>query len=210
MTRIERFMPWAIALVGAVTMVTALRLADSFFSPVTLAIVAGVVLSPISDFWEKIGFPRAFGAMVSMLATLLVTAAVIFVLQPHFARLIDEAPKVMSDINQTITDMRNSMKGLSQMSAELDEALGAEAAPEKSKVAIPDDTSIGPPPPPSTEGAAEVPTLTDALLMAPSIFAQIVIFAGTLFFCSPPGPRFTTGSRGTSPRPDRAAYPSAT
>ncbi|MGH1454517.1 MAG: AI-2E family transporter [Paracoccaceae bacterium] len=181
MKRIESLTPLAIALIAVVVLVAALSIADSFFAPVTLAIVAGVVLSPISDFWEKIGFPRAFGAMVSMLSTLIMTAVVIIALQPQFMRLIEQAPKVMSDITETVSHLRNSFQGLADMSEEVSAALGTEQTPDTATKTGPDANMDGPPPPPAPD-TSEVPTLTDALLLAPSIFAQIVIFAGTLFF----------------------------
>lgn len=179
MKRIESLTPLAVTLIAVVVLVAALSIADSFFAPVTLAIVAGVVLSPISDFWEKIGFPRAFGAMVSMLSTLIVTAVVIIALQPQFMRLIEQAPKVMSDITETVSHLRNSFQGLADMSEEVSAALGTEQTADAATTAGLDANMAGPPPAPDT---SEVPTLTDALLLAPSIFAQIVIFAGTLFF----------------------------
>ncbi|WP_415182281.1 AI-2E family transporter [Phaeovulum sp.] len=157
----------ALILIGAVALVFALDIAESILAPLALALVIGVVLSPLSDFWDRKGVAPGFAAMISLLLTLALLMSVTLMVQPLLARLMAQAPKVWVDLQETVSILRGMVRGFSKVSGEVAEAIspGADAGTVK----------------PASEGLA-MPGITDALLLAPSIAAQFLIFVGALFF----------------------------
>ena len=155
-------------LVGAVALLALLHYASDILAPIALALVAGVVLSPLSDFWEDRGFAPLWGALLGLVLTLAFVASLILVFQPIVAQLVEQAPKVWSDMREVVGGLRGLLRGLSEVSNEVASAIAPEAnaAPAAG----------------SGEEAMPLPTVTDALLAAPAVLAQILVFAGTLFF----------------------------
>jgi predicted PurR-regulated permease PerM len=169
MHRLESLSRASVVVIGVVALVAALDQVESIFAPLALALVAGVVLSPVSDAWEKIGFPPVWGALTSLLLTLVLAGGLILVLQPVVAQLVDQAPKVWSDMRETIAALRGMVQGLRDATGEVAQAISPSGP-----------ANAGAESPPADEMA--LPSLTDALLFAPTILAQIMVFAGTLFF----------------------------
>ncbi|GHF55068.1 AI-2E family transporter [Seohaeicola zhoushanensis] len=167
MDTVERLAQLSLIAIGAVVVTAAMDIAEGIFAPLALALVAGVVLSPLSDFWEKRGASPVYGAVIGLFLTLLAVGALVLIFQPVVMRMVAQAPKVWSDMQEVIHSVRGLIRGLSDMSDGVKEAIspetgGAAAAPAEDKVAI--------------------PSVTDAIMAAPAILSQILIFAGTLFF----------------------------
>lgn len=165
---IQCLVPLGIVFLALLALVTALDVGESILSPIVLGIVSGIVLSPLSELWEKWGFPPVFGALCSLIVTLVAVGAVILLLQPLVAQLVAQAPKVLADMQDTIDTLSSTLRGLRNATEVVADALG-------------DGTGA------VTQGAdaaaAEgLPSVTDAILLAPSIVAQATIFAGVLFF----------------------------
>ncbi|SPH23477.1 AI-2 transport protein TqsA [Defluviimonas aquaemixtae] len=158
----------AMIFVGTVALIAALSLASDILAPVALALVAGVVLSPLSDFWEERGFAPFWGALLGLVLTLAVVASLILVFHPIVARLVEQAPKVWSDMREIVTGLRGLLKGLAEVSNELAGSIAPEARA---------NPAVG-----SGEDAVPLPSVTDALLAAPAVLAQVLVFIGTLFF----------------------------
>ena len=153
----------ATVLVGA-----ALSAASTFFAPVVMALVSGVVLAPVTDFLVRHGLSRTFAALLALIVTLSVVAALALTLQPVVNRLITQIPVVLSDIEATLRDWRYTLHNLGQMSENIADTRSIQSGPDEG----------GNPAP--AEG--DMPTVKDALLLAPSLAAQAILFAGTLFF----------------------------
>ncbi len=168
MDKTARLAHYAMILVGAVALLALLHYASDILAPIALALVAGVVLSPLSDFWEDRGFAPLWGALLGLVLTLAFVASLILVFQPIVAQLVEQAPKVWSDMREVVGGLRGLLRGLSEVSNEVASAIAPEAnaAPAAG----------------SGEEAMPLPTVTDALLAAPAVLAQILVFAGTLFF----------------------------
>lgn len=162
---VERLVPVAILFIALVVLFTVLDVAESVLSPVVLGIVTGIVLSPLSELWERWGFPPVVGALCSLIVTLVAVGLVILMMQPVVAQLVAQAPKVLADMQDTIDTLSSSLRGLRDATEVVADVLGE------------GDTTAG-------EGAAVegLPSVTDAILLAPSIVAQATIFAGVLFF----------------------------
>lgn len=163
----------AIVAAAVVIIFAALDALEAIAAPAVLALVTGIVLSPLSDFWERRGLPAFLGALIGLVGTLVVVTGLALVFQPVVARLVDQAPKVWLDMQDAIGVVQDLVQGLEEARDEVEkavtskpeagtEALAAEEAPEPKALNLPD--------------------LSDALLLAPAILSNILIFAGVLFF----------------------------
>ncbi len=166
MTQFDRLVPLAVIVIAVIVFFAALDAAESILSPIVFGIVTGIVLSPLSDLWDRWGFRPAVGALVSLILALSIVGILIMVLQPIVARLVEQAPKVLADMQETIDQISTMMRGLRNATEVM-----AEAITDAPAVAAP-----------TTPEATGLPTVTDAILLAPSIVAQATIFAGVLFF----------------------------
>ncbi|MDQ2094966.1 AI-2E family transporter [Rhodalgimonas zhirmunskyi] len=193
-------------LVGVAAAGVILYFAEAFLAPVLLAMVAGVIVTPLNDLWEKLGLPRVLSALVSLFMALAVIGVLVLSLQPVVIRLIDEAPKIARDIDSSLRTMRTAMKDFDDIKNDVAKAVKGEeqpaqesTSPSSNPTGSQDTTSEvvetaaqaaaraaakaqAEESNPVDDAAKEMPTMTDALLLAPAIVGQVIIFAGTLFF----------------------------
>lgn len=163
MNKIERLAQMSLIVIGAIALFSALNVLESIFAPLVLALMAGVVMSPLSDFWEDRGFPSVIGALLGLALTLLVITALTLVFYPIISQLVDQAPKVWSDMQDSILILKAMLGDLSKMGSSVTEAVSPDASATPAE-------------------AVALPSITDALMVAPAILSQILIFAGALFF----------------------------
>lgn len=156
-------------MLAVVAAFAALSLLRPIAAPMALALVVGVVLSPLSDFWERHGFPPVLGALVGLAGALVVLTLLVVVFQPIAARLVLQAPKVWADMQDSVRSLQGLVLGLSEVADEVEAAV-ADPDPEPGAAA------------PPAEDAVELPTVADAVMAAPGILARILVFAGVLFF----------------------------
>lgn len=176
MTRTDRLVQGAQIVVGVVVGLAALDHLESVAAPIALALVAGVVLSPVSDFWERKGAPPAVGALTSLLATVLLILLLAAALQPAVAQLVAQVPTVWADLGATIDQLRDLARGLQDMQDRMSEVMEGE---EPATGASPGDRAEGATP---SDPPFQLPTLGDAVLLAPAVLAQFLVFIGALFF----------------------------
>jgi predicted PurR-regulated permease PerM len=58
----------AIMLIALVVVFTTLDQAQGFFAPVFSALVVGIILSPLSNFWDRIGLRTSFAALATVIS----------------------------------------------------------------------------------------------------------------------------------------------
>ena len=162
-TGMERVSQAALIATGVVAFFFALDAVEVILAPLALALVTGVVMSPISDFCDRLGFPPVIGALSNLLLTLILAGALVLLFQPVVTQLVEQAPKVWSDMQEMIAALR----GLHEVSKDVSQAIVPAAQADA---------------PAADEGKDIVPTVTDAVMLAPAIAAQILTFAGGLFF----------------------------
>lgn len=155
---------WSTLVLAVISTFTVLYVADSVFAPLLLAFVIGVVLSPLSDLCERLGAPRIVAAVVAMAVGLSLIAVVGLLLQPIVLRLVDIAPTIWRQFAQTLAELQALLGGLGAVTQDVAAAMSE------------GDGGAG-----AEEGVA-LPTMTDALLLAPAVGGQILIFLGGLFF----------------------------
>ncbi|WP_062762244.1 AI-2E family transporter [Falsirhodobacter sp. alg1] len=171
MDRLDRLARYAVIFMGVFALFAALRIGEGIFAPLVLAMVAGVVLSPISDLVARWGMRPVVGALLSLLLTLTIVGGLAAAAQPLVMRLFDKAPQIWSELQTTVDILHRFISGFSQMSDGLRDALSPPAAGAQGTAE-------------PAEGGLEsaMPTMADALLFAPSFAGQILIFIGALFF----------------------------
>lgn len=148
-----------IGVIALVALVTAMRVAQPILAPTALGLVVGVVLSPLVDRLDRLGLPRVILAMLTMLVTIASLIVVILALGPFLNALIAALPKIRAEVTQWLDMVQVMLRGIEQVGDQIEATMG-EAAP----------------------AASGLPSLTDALWLAPNMGAQVLIFAGVLFF----------------------------
>lgn len=138
--------------------------AATLFAPIVFAVVMGVVLSPVSDLLDRCGLPEGLSALVTLSATLLLIASILFLLEPVITTAINQAPLIWFEVRETVENARTALRGLEEASQEMAGALGADGGDQEE------------------QGAVGIPSVTSALLYAPGYAARVMIFIGTLYF----------------------------
>lgn len=146
---------WTLALVALVWLAGAAR---DVLAPTVLGLVLGVVGAPLADKLDRLGLPRAALATAMMLAALVIILLLLLALGPAFSDLLDQLPRIQSEVQEWLSALRELTRGLEQMTAQLSETPAAAS-----------DTDA-------------LPNVADAIWMAPNLGAQLLIIIGTFFF----------------------------
>ena len=152
---------WSTLVLAVFATFVALDVGESVFAPLLLAFVIGIVLSPLSDFCERMGAPRIVATVLSMAVGLSLIVVMALLLQPLVLRVFELAPSIWRRFAETLSQLQVLLSGLGEVTQDVAAAVDASTGGE--------------------EGVA-LPTLTDALLLAPAVAGQILIFLGGLFF----------------------------
>lgn len=165
MLKLERASHVGILVVAVIVLIGALEIAQDLVRPILFAFVIGVILSPVSDLWERTGLGPGLSALLTLILSLLLIVAVAILIQPMVIRIVDAWPVILSEMRGTIQWLQQVMRGLEDVEEEVGEAIagGAQGGANEG-------------------GGLAVPSTTDALFLAPAVAGQTVIFAGTLFF----------------------------
>lgn len=155
----------ATVLMGIVAAGFVLSITREVTAPLVLALAVAVVLSPFSDFWERMGFSTSVGALASLILAIVLLGALILAFQPVVMELLDVLPGVWATVQDMLTGLRRSLQSGGA-------ALASTAPP------VP---PIRPEPALGAE-AMPMPDVETALWYAPTVLSQIMIFAGALFF----------------------------
>ncbi len=142
----------------------ALHAAAEIFAPIVLGLILGVILAPVTERLQKLGLPAGLAALTVLVSGIVVIAVLLFLAEPVIWRIVDQLPRIRWELKSLLSDLRNLVRGLDEVNKEVGEALGAKSG-----------ASDG-------EGETPLPTLVDALFVAPIVIAQVLVFSGTLFF----------------------------
>lgn len=159
---------WALIVLATIAAFAALWVAQPIFAPLALAFVLAVILSPLSDFWQRLGIPIILSSLLNMILGLALLTGLGIALQPLAADVYEQAPRIKSELRGGISTLQNMVQGLDEVSDEVERAI------------TPDDE----------EGSAEkpaaepvgLPQMSELLVLAPAIAGQILVFAGGLYF----------------------------
>lgn len=159
----QSIVPVCLTLLTAIAVFAVLFLGKDIFAPIIASLLLGVVLTPLSDLWDKLRLPAAFAAFVSVALAISVILLLIVLIEPYVTQAINQAPVIWAELRGTIDELKRILRGLEEMSADMAEAI------EPSSGEAQDD-------------AVSMPSITDALFFAPQFAAQFLIFTGTLYF----------------------------
>ncbi len=168
MNKLETWAHVALIGLGISALFAVLDVGQNLFAPILLALVVGVVMSPVPDTLDRLGLPKSLAALSSLLIILLVVAALAFFLEPSARRLSSAMPFAIDEMNSLIVELKHQLRGLEDASKDVAQALN-------------DGEAVIEPAAEESAGAA-LPTVEDALFMAPAVLSQIMIFVGVLFF----------------------------
>ncbi len=157
----------ALVILSLITTFVALKLAEDILAPMVLALVTGVILSPLSRILERLGLPNGLVATGVVMLCMVLVGTIAFLVEPLIWRLVDALPRIRWELRDFVEQFRDLIRGLSEVNKEVEEALGTNSV-----------TGAGN----GEDVTQSVPKLTDALFFAPVIFAQTLVFLGTLFF----------------------------
>lgn len=155
----------AVIVIAVIMCFGVLKLAGDIFAPMVLGIVTGVILAPITDLLERWKVPSGVASAIVLALGISAVATAVVLLEPLVWRVVDELPDIKWEIRSIIEEFRGVIRGLDAVNEEVGQALGTSGA-------------LG------GEGDANgpMPDPTATLLLAPLVLAQVLIFAGTLFF----------------------------
>lgn len=139
----------------------ALFFAKAILAPIVFGLVVGVVVSPVADRLSQYGIPRVIVALAALGTACLGIVAFFLALEPLFTSLITKLPKIRAEVQNWAETVQGMLRGIEELSAELERTVGTGS-----------EIDLG----------ESIPTVMDALLLAPNFGAQVLIFVGTLFF----------------------------
>ncbi|MBY6058038.1 AI-2E family transporter [Leisingera daeponensis] len=143
-----------------ISITAALQLAQQILAPMSFALVLGVVVSPLADRLSRHSVPRLAIALSLLVASTLFVAVILLLIEPLIGVLIEELPRIKTVMARLIDQASSLLRGIETISQEIEESVGAE----------------------SVEPQTAIPSVGDALWLAPSFVSQVFIFIGTLFF----------------------------
>ena len=143
-------------------LMAALHAAQSVLAPVVFGLVIGVVLSPVADRLNRYGVPRVIVASTSLALASVLLVAFFLMVEPLVSDIIARLPRIRFEIQSWIETLSGLLQGIESLSDEIERSMGGSA------------TDDG--------GETNIPSVMDALWLAPNFGAQALIFAGTLFF----------------------------
>ncbi len=148
---------------GLIAVIFGLYMAQSVLAPALLALVFGVVLSPLSDFWERLGLPRGISALISLVLTLLLITVLAGLSLPVAQRVIEAWPTIVGEVRTMIYSVQSLFQTLEEAGRQVEAAMGGQGGEDGG-------------------GSIALPSTADALFLAPAVLGQTITFAGVLFF----------------------------
>ncbi|WP_428515410.1 AI-2E family transporter [Roseovarius sp.] len=144
-----------------VAVVAAAKQAQNLLAPATFAIVLGVVLSPVASRLHGLGVPRSVSAAFALLVAATLIFLLIVALGPLLSALIEQVPRIQQQFRGWMNELTFMLRSFGGMTFDLERTIseGGEDAVEKA-----------------------IPSVAEALWLAPNLLGQLLIFSGTLFF----------------------------
>ena len=152
----------SLVLIGIVVALVAIQAAQVILAPVLLAIVIGLMFGPLADMMEQRGVPEGISAGVAVLILLLVIISGGFLFYAPLSEWAGRIPLIWSRLQDELANLKEPMETLGAFQEQLKGILGSGQAME---VTVEDGS-----------------TVTGIALLAPAIFAQVLIFLVSLYF----------------------------
>lgn len=162
----ERAKSIMIFIVAMVALGFALYHTRPVLAPIMLALVVGIVVSPVAERLNVLGIPRVVSASALLLIATALLVVAFIAIEPLLTSLAAQLPRIRFEIQSWIDWFSSFLQGIETLSNEIEETVGGDAtAPAAAEDAGPD-----------------IPSVMDAVWLAPNFGAKVFIFIGTLFF----------------------------
>lgn len=158
---VDRLARQSVIALCVLAIIVALKAAEDIAAPALLALVIGVVLSPVSNFLERIRLPNVIVALLTLVFALSVLTFLGVMLDPIVRDLVAQAPVILAELRKWIAEVQSLLQGIMEFSTEVSDVIGT----VRDEAATP-----------------KIPSPYRALAFAPGFLAQLLIFVGTLFF----------------------------
>jgi len=93
-----------------VAVVAAAKQAQSLLAPAVLALVLGVVISPVASRLQNFGIPRAVSATVALLLAAASTFMLIVMLGPILSALVKQLPVIQLELRSWLSDVAFALR----------------------------------------------------------------------------------------------------
>ncbi|SMC85493.1 AI-2E family transporter [Primorskyibacter flagellatus] len=160
---------WQLTILAAVAVIAALYFAKPVFAPFTLAFVFAIVLTPISDFWQRTGLPATASSLMTLFLCVLVIVVLAVLLEPVANGLYEKWPSIRGGMREMVWSLRGLLRDIDDVSREVTGALGSNSTGEAGGDAV-------------DEASKSFPSLTELMFLAPALLGQVMIFLGALYF----------------------------
>ncbi|AHM05117.1 hypothetical protein roselon_02819 [Roseibacterium elongatum DSM 19469] len=156
-----------LGILATVALFSALRLGQGIFAPLLTGLVLGIVCAPLANLVERTGLPRTLAALIVLGLLVLLTIGLFVAMGPTINEAARSAPDIWREMTFLLENIRSTMAGVEDLQETVSEALG-------------DDDAQGT----ADDGgdAVSIPGVFDALALAPSVAAALLIFAGSFYF----------------------------
>lgn len=142
--------------------------ARNVFAPIISALLLGVIMTPVSDLWDKARIPAALSAFLTVAIALSLILILMVLIEPYVSDVINQAPVILDELRGSVEELKRILRGFERISEDMAAAIDPTA---------PNGAAMD-----GTNGAVALPSITDALFYAPQFAAQFMIFTGTLYF----------------------------
>ena len=153
------------AIIAIIMVFAVLKYAENIFAPMLLAMVLGVILSPVHDMWGRLGAPAALSAFATLIVGLFVFLTIGFLLEPYVTGAIEQAPVIWNELRYTMIELKTMLRGLDEITENVAEAIGPDGGSSSGENA-----------------AVAIPSVAQAAFYAPQYLAQVLVLVGTLYF----------------------------
>lgn len=157
-----------LATISAVVLFAALREGQGIFAPMLTGLVLGAVCAPLADATERLGLPRTLASLLVLSSFIFLTVAIFLAVEPTVTRAIQNAPVIWQEMTEILSAIRSTIAGVDELQETVQGALDEEGATAMTTQ--------------DTAAAVTLPGLMDALALAPSFAAALLVFAGTFYF----------------------------
>jgi predicted PurR-regulated permease PerM len=177
---------WAVIGIFLLLTFYAIAYARAFLMPVVLGLMLALVFSPVRRWMERRSVAPGFGATIIVTTLVAGFLAVVVTLAAPATALVDDAPRIMQEVERKISGLRRAAEDVAEVAAQVDQVAtgGGAAAAEVDAAAAageeePERVVV------EDRGAAMTVALT-----APTVLAQIVLTLVLLFFLLASGDMF--------------------
>jgi predicted PurR-regulated permease PerM len=151
----------AICLIGAIALLIAVQAGQFILAPLFLAITVGLMFGPVADALESRGLPEAAaaGVVVLMLLVIIIGGGMLFA--APLSEWIGRAPMIWEKLQAELANWKEPLESIGALQEQVKGIFGGNAM----EVTVEDGS-----------------TVTGIAMLAPTMFAQVLIFLASLYF----------------------------